>query len=219
MTALGLTIWEIRGAYFATAFAIPFGAWAAARARSVWQANPSPKGLAVFAAVAAASAAAVWASVGQQVQAHATPLTAMTGYTAREASSRDCLRPEAFAPLKALPQMVMLNDFMLGTGVLQWTGHSVTAGPYHRDAAGTMTMINAMRSDPEAARLIISGSPARYVLVCPALPEMAFYARHPANGAAPDATLAARLRADAPPDWLTRVPLADTPLRLYRIER
>ncbi|MBI1361985.1 MAG: hypothetical protein GC155_17045 [Alphaproteobacteria bacterium] len=219
VAALGLTIWEIRGAYFATAFAIPFGGWAAARARSAWQASPSPKGLAIFALVAAGSAAAVWASLGQQVQAHATPSSTLTGYKAREASSRDCMKPEAFAPLQSMEHATFLNNFMLGPGVLQWTGLSVIAGPYHRDATGTMTMINALRSDTEAARPIIQRALAGYVLVCPALPEMAFYARHPANGAAPQDTLAARLNANAPPDWLTRVPLEGTPLRLYRIQR
>jgi hypothetical protein len=57
------------------------------------------------------------------------------------------------------------------------------------------------------------------VLVCPALPETNFYANHPADGAAPTDTLAARLKVDAPPDWLKRVPLSGTPLQLYRIER
>ena len=56
LAAWGMLVWQIRGAYLATAFAIPFGAWAAARARQAWQASPSPLGLLMFVAVAATSA-------------------------------------------------------------------------------------------------------------------------------------------------------------------
>jgi hypothetical protein len=80
-------------------------------------------------------------------------------------------------------------------------------------------VINALRASPDAAKSAILASPADYVLVCPALPETNFYANHPADGAAPTDTLAARLKVDAPPDWLKRVPLSGTPLQLYRIER
>jgi hypothetical protein len=219
LAAWGMLVWQIRGAYLATAFAIPFGAWAPARARQAWQASPSPLGLLMFVAVAATSAAAVWASVGQQVQARLMPASATASYEHRQASARDCLTAQAFAPLRDIPAATMLNEFMLGAAAMQWTPHAVMAGPYHRDAAGTMAVINALRASPDAAKPAILASPADYVLVCPALPETNFYANHPADGAAPTDTLAARLKADTPPDWLKRVPLAGTPLQLYRIER
>jgi hypothetical protein len=108
---------------------------------------------------------------------------------------------------------------MLGAAAMQWTSHSVMAGPYHRDANGTMAVINALRATPDEAKAAVLASPADYVLVCSALPETNFYANHPANGAQPADTLAARLKADAPPDWLKSVPLSGTPLQLYRIQR
>jgi hypothetical protein len=219
LASWGMLAWQIRGSYLATAFAIPFGAWAAARTRQVWQAKPSTRRLLVFVAVAAASAAAIWASVGQQVQARLLPPAALTDFEGRQASAKDCLKPEAFAPLRDISNATMLNEFMLGTGALQWTSHSVMAGPYHRDAVGTMTTINALRANPETARSMIMSSAADYVLICAALPETGFYANHAAAGVAPGDTLIAHLKNDAPPDWLRPVPLSDTPLRLYRILR
>jgi hypothetical protein len=219
LAAWGMLIWQIRGSYLVTAFAIPFGAWAAARARQAWQAKPSPLGMLMFVAVAATSAAAVWASLGQQVQARFMLTPVASNYAHRQATAKDCLTSQAFAPLTAIPNATMLNEFMLGAAAMQWTSHSVMAGPYHRDAAGTMAVINALRARPDAAKSAIMASAADYVLVCPALPETNFYANHPADGALPADTLAARLKADAPPEWLKRVPLSGTPLQLYRIER
>ena len=219
LASWGMLVWQIRGSYLATAFAIPFGAWAAVRARQAWQAYPSPIRLLAFVGVGAASAAALWASAGDQVQSLLLPPAVVRSYDGRQASAQDCLSAQAFAPLKTVPTATMLNQFMLGTGVLQWTSHAVMAGPYHRDAEGTMAMINALRSDPETARAAIQGSAADYVLVCPALPETGFYADHPLRGVASSDTLSARLRDDKPPEWLKRAPLAGTPLRLYRIQR
>jgi len=57
------------------------------------------------------------------------------------------------------------------------------------------------------------------VLVCPAEPETRYYARHAANGAAPEATLSAMLAEGRHPDWLAPVDLAESPLKLYRVIR
>jgi hypothetical protein len=143
----------------------------------------------------------------------------IASFEQRQTSSRDCLKSQAFAPLQDVAKARILNEFMLGTGVLQWTSHSAMAGPYHRDAAGTMTMINALRADPDTAKPMIMASAADYVLICAALPETAFYTRHAAGGVQPQDTLIAQLKADAPPSWLKRMPMAGTPLQLYEIQR
>jgi hypothetical protein len=81
-------------------------------------------------------------------------------------------------------------------------------------------MINVLRSTPDAAREIVAGSVADYVLVCPALPETGFYARNPADpSATPDDTLSAQLGKGVHPDWLEPVVLEGTTLRLYRVVR
>lgn len=211
--------WQIRGAFFATAFAIPFGAWAAVRARQVWVADRSTFKLAGFVLATSVAAAAVWNTAAEQLQARLTPAVTLASYVERKGSAEACLQPEAFAALREIPEGIMLNHFTLGTGVLQWTQHAVMAAPYHRDADGVMAMITAMRSEPSVAQGIVTETAADYVLVCSALPETDFYARHPVDGVAPEDTLAARLESGDMPEWLAPVALTGTPLRLYRIIR
>ncbi|MEZ6028129.1 MAG: hypothetical protein R3C46_00110 [Hyphomonadaceae bacterium] len=82
-----------------------------------------------------------------------------------------------------------------------------------------MTVIKALRSAPDEAKKAVVASSADYVLVCPATPETAFYARNAADGVAPEQTLSALLGRDEIPDWLEPVQLAPSSLRLYRIVR
>jgi hypothetical protein len=219
LSSWAILLWQIRGATFATAFAIPFGAWAVAKARRSYRAKASAIRALAFAGIAASSAAAAWASAGGALQSRLVPKTALAIYEARVSDFKACFKPEAYVSLNVIAPGVMLNHFSLGADVLAFTKHSVLAGPYHRDAAGTMAMINALRSGSDAARAIISATSADYVLICPELPETVFYARHAADGVIPDATLSARLARGDEPEWLEPVDLAETPLKLYRIKR
>lgn len=211
--------WQIRGAAFATAFAVPFGAWAVAVARRDYRASSSAIRALTFAGIAAGSTAAAWASAGDALQSSLTPRAMMANYADRSASSKSCATPEALRTLRAVPKGVMLNQFALGAGVLVWTDHSVLAAPYHRDVEGTMTVISAMRASGDQARTIAVQSVADYVLVCPATPETAFYARNAAEGVAPEQTLSAMLGRGDVPAWLEPVDIGASPLRVYRIIR
>lgn len=218
--AWAVLAWQIRGAAFANAFAIPFAAWAVARMHQASRRSPSWQTTLAYVCVLACSAGGMWAAAGVQLQTIVTPQTVHANFEARRASANDCSRPEAYASLAQIPAGVMLNHFSLGADLLQLTHHSAMAAPYHRDAAGTMLMINAMRSTPFAARAIIANSAADYVLVCPALSETAFYATHPAAAdTAPEATLSMQLADGKPPAWLQPVELSGSPLKLYRILR
>lgn len=211
--------WQIRGAAFATAFAVPFGAWAVAVARRDYRARASAIRALAFAGIAAGSTAAAWASAGDALQSSLTPRATMANYADRSASSKSCATPEALRTLRAVPKGVMLNQFALGAGVLVWTDHSVLAAPYHRDVEGTMTVISAMRASSDQARTIAVQSAADYVLVCPATPETGFYARNAAEGVAPEQTLSAMLGRGDVPAWLEPVDIGQSPLRVYRIKR
>lgn len=211
--------WQIRGTVFATAFAIPFGAWAVAIARREYRVKASALRALAFAGIAAGSAAAAWASAGEALQARLTAQSVMQDYQSRVAGSKACASPEAFRTLAAAPTGVMLNQFALGAGVLVWTDHSILSGPYHRNVSGTMAAINALRSAPDRAREIVTASAADYVLVCEAAPETGFYANNSADGVPPEETLAAILGRGEHPDWLAPVDLGASPLSLYRVAR
>jgi hypothetical protein len=219
IVSVAIMAWQIRGAAFATAFAVPFGAWAVAVARRDYRAHGSSIRALAFAGIAAGSTAAAWASAGDALQSTITPRAAMASYADRTANSKSCATPEAFRTLRAAPKGVMLNQFALGAGVLVWTDHSVLAAPYHRNGGGTMTVIGAMRASSDQARDIAVRSVADYVLVCPATPETRFYARNAAEGVAPDQTLSALLGRGDVPDWLEPVDIGQSPLRVYRIKR
>jgi hypothetical protein len=220
LVSWAILAWQIRGATFATAFAIPFGAWAVARARRSYRAKASAVRLLALGGVAASSAAAAWASAGEALQQQLTPRAVLSSYENRMANSEACVSPQAYRSLNGVPAGLMLNHFSLGAGILTWTKHSVLAAPYHRGVDGTMKMIDALRSTPEAARDLIVQSNADYVLVCPAMRETMFYAVNPAQpGTAPEATLSARLAEGKHPDWLEPVDLSEKSLRLYRVIR
>lgn len=219
VVSVAIMVWQIRGTIFATAFAVPFGAWAVAVTRRKYRARASAIRALGFAGVVAGSAAAAWAGAGDALQSSLTPRGALANYEARVEGSRTCTSPEAFQTLRAAPTGIMLNQFALGAGVLVWTDHSVLAAPYHRDVDGTMTVIKALRSAPDEAKRTVVASSADYVLVCPATPETVFYARNAADGVAPEQTLSAMLGRDEIPDWLEPVQLAPSSLRLYRIVR
>ncbi len=214
-----LFVWQIRGAFYAVAFAIPFGAWGIARARQAWKSGGMRAGILLFAAAGITAAPAAWSAVSEPIANRLTPAIKLQVYEDRKLKSEACEAPPTFAPLQQLPPAVLFNNFMLGPSVLQRTNHSVIAAPYHRNAEGLMSVITAMRSREEAAKAIVLGSPADYVVVCSGLPEVSFYIDHPADGSAPGETLASRLAKGDHPAWLQPVLLADTPLRLYRIVR
>lgn len=219
VVSIAIMAWQIRGAAFATAFAVPFGAWAVVVARRDYRARASAIRALAFVGIAAGSTAAAWASAGDALQSSITPRAAMASFEGRSANSKSCATPETLRTLRAVPKGVMLNQFALGAGVLVWTDHSVLAAPYHRDVDGTMTVITAMRASSEQARDIAVRSVADYVLVCPATPETAFYARNAVDGVAPDQTLSAMLGRGDVPDWLEPVDIGKSPLRVYRIKR
>lgn len=219
LSGVAVLVWQIRGATFATAFAIPFAAWAVAKVRRDYRNKASAVRALIFAGVAASSAAAAWASAGQVLQSRITPAANLADYQARTSDAASCSSPEALKSLAKVTPGVMLNHFGIGAGVLVWTKHSVIAAPYHRNIAGTMTMMNVLRSSPEAAHDLVAASPVNYVLVCSASPETQFYVQHPAGGIKPEQTLSAVLAAGHHPDWLTPVDLGASPLKLYRVVR
>jgi hypothetical protein len=220
LIAWAVLAWQIRGAAFATTFAIPFGAWAVARARRSYRAKASVFRLLALGTVAASSAAAAWATAGEALQQRFTPRAVLSGYEARIASAEACVTPAAYKSLNAVPTGLMLNHFSLGAGILTWTDHTVLAAPYHRGIKGTMKMINALRSTSDEARSLILESKADYVLVCPAMRETMFYAANPAeSGTSPEETLSSLLGEGTNPDWLEPVEISEKSLRLYRVIR
>src|SRR5262249_3658300 len=73
VTAWVMLMWQIRGAALATAFAIPFGGWAVARARQAFRIQPNAIRALTLVGVAGSSASAAWAGAGVFAQQRLTP--------------------------------------------------------------------------------------------------------------------------------------------------
>lgn len=216
--AVVMMAWQIRGATFATALAVPFAAVAVVRAQAAYRGAPTPRAMLSFAGVAIIATAAAWAVIGQQVQRLVTPPVTLSDFAIREADARACFDGDELSGLDDEPAGLVLNQFAVGSSVLASTRHSVLAAPYHRNSQGTLTAINAFRSTPEAAKEIVEASGATLVLVCRGLPEAQFYMEHPAgDGVRGEDTLAYALREGRAPVWLERVNTGDSPLQLYRV--
>jgi hypothetical protein len=124
-----------------------------------------------------------------------------------------CSRAADFAPLADVPPGLMLAFIDSGPYILMMSRHSVLAAPYHRNVAGNGAMFDAFLSPPEKARQRLAELRVDFVAFCPGAPERYTYA-----GQAPDG-LAAKLGRGEVPDFLAAVPLAQTPLALYRVVR
>src|SRR5690606_33720346 len=81
-------------------------------------------------------------------------------------SGVSCTAPGNFAPLAALPTGTVLAVSDLGSPILLNTPHRVLAGPYHRNVAGNLAMIDAMLASPDAARAVVARAGADYVVFC-----------------------------------------------------
>lgn len=202
--AMLVAVWQVRGATFSIVFAVlPLAAWvgtlrAAAESRPGRAASTAMLGawLVSFNAVWTGAAAAVELAVddGEVVEAEG------------------CTASGDHARLAALPAARVLTVSNLGAPVLRNTGHSVLAGPYHRNVEGNLLALDAFMATPDEARAIVEAQRIGIVAFCPGNPESPFLQRQ-----APDGLMAALMRG-APPRWLDMLPGdAAAPLQLYRV--
>ncbi len=210
--AIAVTAWQQRGFIFAAAFAIlPLGFWIV-RLRA---AMPARRGLSDslrLAAVWAVSLNLVWWMAGAQA-ASLFASAATLQQQAASVSARDyCYTADLYAPLAAEPAGVVVGATDIGAMILLHTRHRAVAGPYHRDTAGNLLLIDAMLSEPDMARAKLAAHGVTLIADC----------LNGADGfdfiAAAPHGLQAALRSGRPPDWLEPVPATvGEPLVLYRV--
>jgi hypothetical protein len=124
-----------------------------------------------------------------------------------------CYDPDMLARLDRLEPAMIVAPMDLGPLILERTRHSVLATGHHRGNAAMATLIGAQLATPERARRELGAYPARYLLFCDTIAEARIYSKD-------EGSLAAALRDDRPPAWLSPVNAGLTPeARLYRIER
>lgn len=210
LAALAVTWWQIRGASFANAFAVPGVAWALVQgARRASALDSRPLRIILLIGLPVIGNGLFAPTLGARLLAAPGAQAATLASVAREAA---CRSPETLAPLARLATGVAIGMIDLGPALLARTPHAVLAAPYHRDGRGNRDAVRAWMGDDATAREIARRRGVDYFVLCPALPELRVYLENAPNG------LMARLVAGRTPDWLSPVALPpENPLRLYRV--
>ena len=122
-----------------------------------------------------------------------------------------CFAASAYQGFKALPKGLILSPIDHGPHFLAFTDHSVVSGPYHRDNRGLSLLILTWASPSEQAEAFVRASGATYLAYCPPAHEFNNYVRVKSS-------FAAELYAGHIPQWLTEVPVKDTPFKVFSVK-
>ncbi|MER9753421.1 GtrA family protein [Mesorhizobium sp. M0166] len=208
VVAFIVSAWQVRGSTFSIAFAvIPLAAWIA-KWRQRAEASAS-RGVALrMAAVWLVSVNAVWTG------AAAATSVAFDDSNATVDNGTDvaCHRMASFAALGRLPGTTVLAISNLGSPILAYSGHRVFAGPYHRNIAGNLLVLDAFLGSDADARTVLADHHVGLVALCPGSAESKLLATK-----APAGFLAGLMRGSVP-EWLE--PVAGTSgaaVELYRV--
>jgi len=199
-----LSLWQVRGGNFAVPLAaVPLAAWVALYRRRA-AARPSAKTSLAMVGAWLVSVNVAWGLLAA--------FTIDSGGDAQAAPGEQCTSASAFAALAGLPPATVLAVSNIGSPILAYTGHRVLAGPYHRNVAGNLLVLDAMMGDADAAHAIVRDRHVAYVAHCPGDPESALLSEW-APGGFIDGLQKGIVR-----DWLEAMPpAAGAPLLLYRV--
>jgi hypothetical protein len=181
LTALAVSLWQVRGVPFLILFALP--GFAAMLARLL-----QARGIVAFAAALLLGNQAAFAVAGviyEGTQAHGARIAAFGHQTG-------CAAPAAVGILNARPKGLVAAFVDQGPAILAATKDTVLAGPYHRDAQGILDSYRIFTLPRDQARAVLKARGVSYVMVCTAAPDWDFYRR-----SGPGGIVAAR------PGWLT----------------
>jgi len=123
-----------------------------------------------------------------------------------------CYADAVYPALAAMPATTVLAISNLGASILANTHHRVLAGPYHRNVAGNLLVMDAFMGAPDEARDLLRENGIGLVAMCVGNGESQSLAAWAPSG------LMAFLLAGHVPDWLERVPGGEeSPLAVYRL--
>ncbi len=201
--ALLLALAQMRGASFASLFALFGWLYAADRALASFGRDTGlGRKLLLSGAVLAllvVSLPYLWSVLGAAAKAHpaAAPIVS-------------CGERADMAALAAEPPSLVLAPLRVGPRILVATDHGVLAAPYHRNNDGNRFALETLTDPPDVAHTRIKARGVRYLALCTGdtdLPRLLAYRK--------DSLLRALVNAD-PPAWLAPLP-SRGPIRAWRV--
>jgi hypothetical protein len=200
--------WQLRGAVFSLALAVPMlAAWVgAARTRAV------SGGIGDSLRLAAAWLLSFNVAWGLAGQAFATAVRPAAAPAAQNIGSdvTACHAPADYAALAALPPATVLAVSNLGAPILAWTPHHALAGPYHRNVEGNLAVLDMLMGSPDEARALATKLGVGIVALCPGNDETRVLAASAPGG------MLAGLLAGKVPEWLEPLP-SGAAMPLFRV--
>lgn len=110
-----------------------------------------------------------------------------------------CLKRRAYVPLAAMSPTLVFGQVDVSSHLLLYSRHSVIATPHHRNHKAMAVVYRAFMSHERKAETTVRGTGATHLLFCANSGESGQMARRAPAG------LAAALRKERVPDWLTPV--------------
>lgn len=187
-----VSCWQVRG----SAFSVPLATVALAIGVGMLRERVAAGGSAMLTTLALVAWFAAfnifWSAAGGALSARNAEVAKMEG------SAVECSTTAGFAYLAGLPVGTVLAVSDLGSPILMNTPHRVLAGPYHRNVAGNLAMIDAMLGSTDQAAAVVRDNRVDYLALCLGNAENRNFA-----GMAPSG-LMADLAAGRTPAWLAK---------------
>jgi len=207
VVALLVSIWQVRGSRFSLPLAcVPLSFWiAGCRAQAQSALNTMNSLKLVGAWIASFHVAWILAAIGVWS-------VFATAEAKEKLVAKTCYARTDYADLAAMPPERVMVISNLGAATLRYTGHSVLAGPYHRNVAGNLAALEAFIGTPDKAKEIALANDTGLVAFCRGNNETNLLAKR-----APDGLLAGLLAGNVPA-WMQIIPETEgKPLELYRV--
>lgn len=203
--AILITCWQMRGSLFA----LPF----AAMPLALLVGRLSLSGARPLKLISAwlVSVSLFWGFAGMAAAKLATG--AEPSIMRAIASGGSCNDPQLLKALMSEPDGTILANTNFGSSGLKHTQHRVIAGPYHRNIAGNLLLIEAMTESPDKARELMRGASVTLLAVCKGGPDENDFAAFAPQG------FLGQLINGTQFDWLEPVVATqDQPLRFWRVK-
>lgn len=213
ISAIAVTAWQQRGMLFAAPFAILPLSYVLTTLRARYHETRSHLALIGMVSFGILSLNIFWWLLGANL-AHYFLNAPTLQEQAASASPRDyCYGADVYDALSKEKTGVVLGATDIGANILLYTDHRALAGPYHRNMAGNLAMIDAMTASPLRAKSIVQRAGVTLIADCiNSADSVDFIEARPIG-------LQAKLRQGAAPYWLEKIEsTANDPLVLYRVK-